>query len=53
MDEETLKKLTFEPDQTIVFEGPASTDTAHRIDIAFHRYGRKALTIGSVIAARY
>jgi hypothetical protein len=53
MDDETFRKLTFEPDQTIVFEGPASTDTAHRIDIAFHRYGRKALTIGSVIVVRH
>ena len=41
MDDETLKKLAFEPDQTIVLEAPASTDTAHRIDITFHRYGPK------------
>jgi hypothetical protein len=41
MDEETLKKLTFEPDQTIVLEAPEPSDTSHRIDIAFHRYGPK------------
>jgi hypothetical protein len=41
MADETLKQLTFEPDQTIFLEAPASTDTAHRIDIAFHRYGPK------------
>jgi hypothetical protein len=37
MADEMLKKLTFEPDQTIVLEAPASTDTAHRMDVAFNR----------------